>query len=67
MYIIITTNKKSKKKNYYEKRVMRAGIEPATPGLGVQGHIHEAIDFWEGGIEISFIKHSSGTTTLLFR
>ena len=46
---------------------MDAGIEPATPGLGVQLHIHWATDSWESGIYIGFIKHSSGTTTLLFR
>ena len=32
--------------------MMSAGIEPATPGLGVQWHIHWATDSWEGGIEI---------------
>ena len=46
---------------------MDAGIEPATPELGVQLHIHWAIDTWESAIYIGFIKHSSGTTTLLFR
>ena len=46
---------------------MDARIERTSPGLGVQLHIHWATDSWEGGIDIGFIKHSSGTTTLLFR
>ena len=36
-----------------EKKVMDVGIEPATPGLGVQLHFHWATDSWEGGIYIA--------------